>query len=106
MILIIIYSLQSTVGKTRRSQLLYGRPTAIPKMIPAHRVLKIALMNSFVLCQATSAAARRLCRRLCRPPRRHLSQVCIILTQYSRALFGQKENFTVYIHFGEKGDHY
>ncbi|CAH3129061.1 unnamed protein product [Porites lobata] len=69
---------QSTVGKTRRSQLLYGRPTAIPKMILAHRVLKIALMNSFVLCQPTNAAARRLCRRLYRPPRRVLSQVCII----------------------------
>ena len=48
------------------------------KLILAHRVLKIALMNSFVLCQPTNAAARRLCRRLCRPPHRHLSQVCIM----------------------------
>ena len=77
-IIIIIYSLQSTVGKTRRSQLLYRRPSAIPKMIPARWVLKIALINLFVRCQPTNAAARRLCRRLCRPPRRHLSQVCII----------------------------
>ena len=105
-IIIIIFSLQSTVMKTSRSQMLYGRLTAIQKLILAHRALKIALMNSFVLCQPTNAAARRLCRRLCRPPRRHLSQVCIILAQYSRALFGQKENFTVYIYFGEKGDHY
>ena len=95
-------------------------------MILAHRVLKIALMNLFVLCQPTNAAARRLCR----PAHRHLSQVCIMfanrpfyrygchiefvrfmwdaqgaLAQYSRALFGQKENFTVYL-FREKGDHY
>ena len=56
-IIIIIFSFQSTVMKTSRSQMLYGRLTAIQKLILAHRVLKIALMNSFVLCQPTNAAA-------------------------------------------------
>ena len=58
-IIIIIFSFQSTVMETSRSQMLYGRLTAIQKLILAHRVLKIALMNSFVLCQPTNAAARR-----------------------------------------------
>ena len=56
-IIIIIFSLQSTVMKTSRSQMLYGRLTAIQKLILAHRVLKIAPMNPFVLCQPTNAAA-------------------------------------------------
>ena len=102
-IIIIIFSLQSTVGKSSRRQMLQSRLAAIQKLILAHRVLKIALMNSFVLCQPTNAAARRLCRRLCRPPRRHLSQVCIILTQYSRALFGAKrELHCIYLFRGKR----
>ena len=56
-IIIIIFSLQSTVMKTSRSQMLYGGLTAIQKLILAHRVLKIAPMNPFVLCQPTNAAA-------------------------------------------------
>ena len=80
-IIIIIFSLQSTVGKSSRRQMLQSRLAAIQKLILAHRVLKIALMNSFVLCQPTNAAARRLCRRLCRPPHRHLSQVCIMFAK-------------------------
>ena len=76
-IIIIIYFLQSTVGKIRR------RPPAITYKIPAQKVLKIALETSFVRCQPTNAVAqslaRRLCRLLCRLPRRQLSQVCIML---------------------------
>ena len=76
-IIIIIYFLQSTVGKIRR------RPPAITNKIPAQKVLKIALETSFVRCQPTNAVAqslaRRLCRLLCRLPRRQLSQVCIML---------------------------
>ena len=73
-IIIIIFSLQSTVGKSSRSQMLQSRLAAIQKLILAHRLLKIALMNTFVLCQPANAVARRLCR----PPRRLLSQVCIM----------------------------
>ena len=76
-IIIIIYFLQSTVGKIRR------RPPAITYKIPAQKVLRIALETSFVRCQPTNAVAqslaRRLCRLLCRLPRRQLSQVCIML---------------------------
>ena len=52
-IIIIIYSSQSTVGNIR------WRRTANSNMIHAHRILQIALKTSFVLCQPTNAAAHR-----------------------------------------------